>query len=607
MDRAHKSPADLPEHLSPGFNSHDGGFAFAGFRLEPGGALFRGHTPIHLPPKELAALRLLLARASQIVTPLELRHALWGQVHVSADSVPRCLSSLRAHLEPDDCIQTVYKRGYRLKANVQLLGAAPVSPVARLAIAPFATEYGVPEYLGAAVAEQTAAGLTRARDSAVSLLAQDSVFTLARRGLMAQEIGAALKADFVLTGTLRALPSLFRLRVEMIRVRDAVQVWMEDVLVERDRTAGLETELASRLNLRLNATFPLGRPAPAEAQAASLSISAASAPEDEDRLPRREAYNIFQRAHHHWQSFERHQMQDAVQHLLRAIELDPSLTGARIDLINLCVEQALDGFMPPAVAAAFARRAADHVSDPEGHPEAMLPSLGWISFHFDRDLPAALHAFALSANLPHDQWVTRARTMFALSRRRFDEAIELLRRAIELDPFSSWLHGRMAWALHLAGRAAESVEQTRKALALFPDQTGPDLYGVIVLAFNGEPERAAALAEELERRLPYFDVAAAVHAYALACGGKTGEARAVLERLEWLGRERYVVSAFTAAAYVALGEPDAALAQLRASMNDRCPWFFQTLADPRLKPLHGRPEFEQMRSLLDAMEAEAGE
>jgi len=34
-------------------------FLFAGFRLEPDGTLLRGETPIHLPPKELAALKLL--------------------------------------------------------------------------------------------------------------------------------------------------------------------------------------------------------------------------------------------------------------------------------------------------------------------------------------------------------------------------------------------------------------------------------------------------------------------------------------------------------------------------------------------------------------------
>jgi hypothetical protein len=56
---------------------------------------------------------------------------------------------------------------------------------------------------------------------------------------------------------------------------------------------------------------------------------------------------------------------------------------------------------------------------------------------------------------------------------------------------------------------------------------------------------------------------------------------------------------------VALGEPDAALAELRASDELRCPWFFQMLADPRLKPLEDRPEFKQMQAILADMEAGA--
>ncbi len=599
MDRIGKSPAGTPESSPPARDGEEYGFIFAGFRLEPDGTLLRGQTAIHLPPRELAALRVLLLSAGRIVTPHELRQSLWGPVHVSADSVPKCLSSLRARLMPGDCIQTVYKRGYRMIAHVERYNG-PSGPPARVAIVPFTTERGVPEYLGAAVAEYTAAELMRARSPAVSVLAQDSVATLARRGLMAQEIGRALKADFVLAGALRGLTSHFRLRAEMIRVRDGVPIWLEDMLVERGRRAGLEVELAARLGMRLNASLTPEREQPA---AEGLSITAAA--EVEDERQRREAYEIFQRAHYDWQTFERHQMQDALQLLVQATELDPSLTGARVDLVNLCVEQGLHGFLAPAVAAAVARRAAEQIPDPPGRPGAMLPALGWLSFHFDRDLPAALRAFARSAHLPHDQWVTRARTMFALSRHRFDEAIGTLRAAIGEDPYANWLQARLAWALHLAGRAEESVEQARKALQIFPDGIGPNLYGAIVLAYNGEPEQATGLAQDLERRLPYFDMATAVYAYALACQGRASEAHALLERLEWLGRERYVLSAFTAAAYLALGEPDAAVAQLRQSMKDRCPWFFQTLADPRLKPLYGQGEFEEMRSMLARMEAEA--
>jgi predicted Zn-dependent protease len=195
--------------------------------------------------------------------------------------------------------------------------------------------------------------------------------------------------------------------------------------------------------------------------------------------------------------------------------------------------------------------------------------------------------------------------MFALSRHRFSEAIEVLREAVHLDPYAPWLHARLAWALHLSGDAFASMTQVQDTLRQFPDHEGANLYASVILAFNGDTARAVQLAHQLTDRLPYFDLATAVHAYTLASAGRGDEARAILERLQWLGRERFLLKAFTPAVYVALGELDAALAELRASDEIRCPWFFQMLADPRLKPLHGRPEFEQMNASLAAIEAEA--
>jgi hypothetical protein len=72
-----------------------------------------------------------------------------------------------------------------------------------------------------------------------------------------------------------------------------------------------------------------------------------------------------------------------------------------------------------------------------------------------------------------------------------------------------------------------------------------------------------------------------------------------------MSRERYVLRSFSPAALLVLGEPEAALAELSAAAELRCPWFFQMLADPRLQLLHGRPEFDALKSILVGMEAEA--
>ena len=195
--------------------------------------------------------------------------------------------------------------------------------------------------------------------------------------------------------------------------------------------------------------------------------------------------------------------------------------------------------------------------------------------------------------------------MFALGRHRFAEAIALLEEALSEDPYSPWLHARLAWALHLKGEVRESVAQAEHALELFPDHDGTAIYGVSILAHNGETERALRLAAEFARRSAYFDLANSVHAYALICAGRFDEARAVLERMRWLSRERFVLRSFNAVNWVVLGDVESAIADLRHAEATRCPWFFQTLGDPRLKPLHGHPEFDRMRRMLARLEAAA--
>jgi TolB-like protein/tetratricopeptide (TPR) repeat protein len=576
-------------------DSSDSGYLFGVFRLEADGRLYRGETPIALSPLELKALQVLLAHAGRVVSPAQMRQALWGDQRVASASLADCISSLRVHLDPHASVETVYKRGFRLTAEQRPRGAGHVPAPPRLAILPLSADLGVPEYLGLAIAEETGAQLSRARHAVASIVAQDSVFTLARRGLSPQEIGSMLQADLVLTGTLRARPSHFRLEVRMIRVSDGKHLWMEDLLIKRDRLAGLERELADRVTFRL--------------QEGGLSIFAEVSPAEADNDPvRLEAWEIYQQAHQEWRTVERHHMQDAGRRLSRAIELDPLLLAARVDLANLCVAQAILGFMQPTNAAGMVKHATatNHVFALT--PEAMLPALGWVNFHVDRDLRAAVRAFSLSAHLPHDPGVTLARSMFALSRHRMDEAIDILRSAIRLDPWSPWLNGRLIWALHLAGQAAESVAQAEETMARFPEHMLAGIYGSIVLASNGvlacngDSARAVQISREIAQKSPYSDLATAVYAYALACAGEETEARHHLERLQWLSQERYVLQSFTAAVSVVLGEHDAALEQLRAAERVRCPWFFQMLADPRLKPLHGRDEFKAMQGILHRME-----
>ena len=336
--------SDLHGSAAPGSETESVALTFAGLRLEADGTLFRGDAPLHLPPRELAALRLLLSRAGQIVTPGQVKQALWGDVHVTADSVPRLLSSLRAHLHPDNCIQTVYKRGYRLFAAVRRGDSKGAPALPRLAIPPFSIEAGVPIHLGTALAEETIARLSNAQRPQASVLARDSVFTLAQRGMTAQQIGESLHADMVLAGTLRCFTAHFRLRMEMIRVADGVQIWVEDLLIARHAIAGIESDLVNRIDFQLKS-----RPFVAKALAAppaksssekkgegvpQRELSAQCSPSDPEAVlsPRTplaeptdvnalntsstETFETFLRGRHEWQSRERDRVQERLQRLI---------------------------------------------------------------------------------------------------------------------------------------------------------------------------------------------------------------------------------------------------------------------------------------------------
>lgn len=568
-------------------------YRFADFRLQADGTLLRGETVLELSADELTLLRALVARQGEAVAASELSSVLWGESHSSAHRLTACLASLKKILHPADCIENVYRRGYRIVSVAESDDADVPQSLPRLAILPFTVGYDVPDYLGLAVAEQTLEQLRHAPPALVTVVAQDSVQTLARRTLPRQQIGRLLDADLMLAGQLLATPGRHRLRAEMIRVADDAPLWTEDLIVERDRVAELAVELANRVAWRMHG--------------GGKALQAAAAPAVKRRVSpvQREAWDLYLRAHHEWRSMERHQMQDAMGRLLRAIEMDEALLAARLDLAQLAVLQCIYGYLSPRIAAATVRRAAEGIPELNEDAVALLPALAWVELHFDRDARSALRMIARASELPYDPTNTRAHCWILLSRHRFGEAVELLRAAIQSDPWSPWLQAALAWCLHLAGERDASVAQAQNIVDLFPDYDNSLFYAAMILGYNGESGRAVEAAKTLAGRASHYDLATSALAYALACAGRHNESRQLLERLRWLTRERYVLNTLNAATYVALGDPDTALADLRAADESRCPWFFQSLGDPRLKPLHGRVEFAALRGLHAAIEANA--
>jgi TolB-like protein/tetratricopeptide (TPR) repeat protein len=558
---------------------------------------------------------MLLANAGKVVPTEQLRETVWTNVHVTADSLPRCISSLRARLDSNDCIETHYKRGYRFQLPVERSTVdrwierriSQRTSLPRLAILPFTCCEDVPASYGPGLAEEVMIRLGRTRSPQVEVMARDSVFAQLASGLGAQAIGVALQAEFVLTGSIVQLPQHYRLRLEMMRVADHIQLWMEDFAVSRTHFAQSASQIAGRVSARIGHTFDTAPrlPDPVEADTSSQIHVQHSSPEW-----RSKAFATYLDARFQWDKADRNAMEQATAGFQKALDLDPSLLTARLHQVHNYLLQAGIGYMRGDTAAELARTQAETIVSQFTSGQSVHPALGWIHFYHHRDIFAAIDAFAQKQPPGYNPWTLFYRSRFSLGRHQFSESIDLVRFGLRFDPSAPMPHSRLAWTFFLAGDRKAALEQATQTLHRFPGHPVSVTLCPQILAALDNPEsetvtRAVAAAQRLTQAMPVYDQGFTTLAYILARQGKTAEARAILDRQSNLGLGRFVLRTFRAPVLAELGDCDEAIEELQLAEQQHCPWFFEILADPRLAPLHNRPDFQKLLAMIPRLETES--
>ena len=106
-------------------------FVFGAWELCSDGVLLHKDTPLHLPPKELHVLRLLLSSAGTLVSKELLLSRVWPNCDIAEESLTRCIYTLRKVLGRDNgYIKTLYGKGYRFVGDVTERLAAVAAPSA---------------------------------------------------------------------------------------------------------------------------------------------------------------------------------------------------------------------------------------------------------------------------------------------------------------------------------------------------------------------------------------------------------------------------------------------------------------------------------------------
>jgi tetratricopeptide (TPR) repeat protein len=199
---------------------------------------------------------------------------------------------------------------------------------------------------------------------------------------------------------------------------------------------------------------------------------------------------------------------------------------------------------------------------------------------------------ALALNPNHAQAYAGLAT-WLLCQGRTDEALDWARRARELDPLA--VSGDLlGWALYIARRYNEAIQEARSALVTSPNDTGVLWRLGFMLIENNQPKEAISILEKalpISKRSPGI-VGILAKAYALA--GQRSKALKLLDELQRRRQKHYMPAAAFVNAYLGLGETDQVFAWLERALSEKSNLMQWLAVDPMFDPLRGDSRFADL-------------
>ena len=173
---------------------------------------------------------------------------------------------------------------------------------------------------------------------------------------------------------------------------------------------------------------------------------------------------------------------------------------------------------------------------------------------------------------------------------RFDEALKLNRRAVDLDPLDANSWERLGETEVFMGQLDQAAADCKKALEL-----NPEVSGVLsqIYLMQGRPQDAL---REVER-VHYAPLRAFLYALTYHALGREKESYAALRELKM---KYHASNAFEIAAiYAFRNQPDEAFEWLDRAYAQRDPSMMSTKVQPLLNSLHNDPRFAALLKKLN--------
>ena len=282
-----------------------------------------------------------------------------------------------------------------------------------------------------------------------------------------------------------------------------------------------------------------------------------------------------------------------IEYLQRAIDIDPVYAAGYAALAAAYNIMGYYAMTAPSDCFPRARAAAQRAVELNPAWAQAYTSLGYVALYYEWDFPRAEALFKKAIEL--DPQYAIGPLWYAnllIFQRRFDEALEMVTRAQNLDPLSSIVSMSKGWVSAYNGDLEGALREYKKTTDFDPEfHVAPWMASWVLtnLGRMDEALQAATRAVEVSKGLLIvYPALARVHALA----GRPAEARRVLSDLEAKSPARYIDPVEISMAYEALGERDRALEWLDRGLKERGHWMIALGIDQRFDSMRGDPRFE---------------
>jgi TolB-like protein/DNA-binding winged helix-turn-helix (wHTH) protein len=637
--------SESPYKLLPVNNLHRfGQFALDSRRR----TLSRADSPVSLTPTAFDVLLFLVQNPNRLVTKQELLQAVWGDTFVEEGNLTQYISHLRKALgdnsEDARLIVTIARKGYMFAADVIIaesvdigmqaavqvsaessvastqppiesraeevvpkapwhwrkaafVGASAVllavvgfaswrhfggmtparSQKIRLAVLPFANLTGDPnkEYLADGLTEEMISQLGRLNPEQLGVIARTSVMGYKHKDVRLDQIGHDLSVQYVLENSLRENGNQLRLTAQLIQVKDQTHLWSQDYDYAAKDILNVEDAVANAVAREIRVRL-------ISQQQEDLARSRPANPE---------AFDAYLQGYYYWQRDTDKDTDIAAKYFERATQIDPSYALAWAWLSRARNWQADEGLIPMEEGRRLSRETIERALALNPNLAAAHAQMGRIKQQVDYDWAGADASFQRAvalepANAENVGFAAWPAAIFG----RFDEALKLNRRAVDLDPLDANSWERLGETEVFMGQLDQAAADCKKALEL-----NPEVSGVLsqIYLMQGRPQDAL---REVER-VHYAPLRAFLYALTYHALGREKESDAALRELKM---KYHASNAFEIAAiYAFRNQPDEAFEWLDRAYAQRDPSMMSTKVQPLLNSLHDDPRFAALLKKLN--------